>query len=277
MRLAHARQPGQRSPATLSATSIVLAVVPVAVAGDEQLRLDLAEAVEHALRRRNPASRTTRPRRARRPRACRRSSRACWAASPRRGRPASTPSVAHRLLQARDQRAQFAPGQAALDLSSPRKTMRVAGAGFRSRFSAKFSRRVGKESRAGHPVAVDQHAFAALADHAAEIPDQAPERGRARSTDQPMQVADSRQTAPASALRRRLAKAVSAASLICAGDGDQSLPLLVHAFSRVRRGHSYRVAGSDAIGENRRDISKNAIGTSHWLEMIRDEAKPGLA
>jgi hypothetical protein len=31
------------------------------------------------------------------------------------------------------------------------------------------------------------------------------------------------------------------------------------------------------LEENRKDISKNAIGTSHWLEMIRDEAKPGLA
>ena len=28
------------------------------------------------------------------------------------------------------------------------------------------------------------------------------------------------------------------------------------------------------LGENRRDIPKNAIGTSHWLEMNRDEAKP---
>jgi hypothetical protein len=31
------------------------------------------------------------------------------------------------------------------------------------------------------------------------------------------------------------------------------------------------------LEENRKDISKNAIGTSHWLEMIRNEAKPGLA
>ena len=165
------------TPSTLSATSICLAVVPIAVAGDEEHRLDLAEAVEHALRRRNRASRTTRPRRSRRRPAWRRWSPACSAASRRRGRPSPMPSARKRLLQARDQRAQFVPGQPALDLVLAAKDDGVAG----RRAGAAGSRRSSAwhrgRTRARHAVAVGEHASAAFADHAAEIPDQAPEAG----------------------------------------------------------------------------------------------------
>ena len=56
---------------------------------------------------------------------------------------------AQRLLQARDQRAQLVPGQPALDLVLAAEDDRVARPGFRSRFSAKFSRASGKKRAPG--------------------------------------------------------------------------------------------------------------------------------
>ena len=65
-------------------------------------------------------------------------------------------------------------------LSSPRKTIAVSAPGRRSRFSAKFSRASGKKRVSRIAAAGDDAALALLADDAAEIPDEIPERARIR-------------------------------------------------------------------------------------------------
>ena len=87
----------------------VPAAVAVAVDGQQHLRLDLREAVDH--RARAEVRRAARPDRAerRRPRGTPRSSRGCSACRRRRGRRAPTPSVAQAGLDAGGQRAQLAP------------------------------------------------------------------------------------------------------------------------------------------------------------------------
>ena len=153
-----------------------LAVVPVAVDGDEQLRLDLAEAVEHALFA--EIGRAGRPDRADRGGGehggdglghVRHHRRDAVALARRHG--AEEPAAAARPARAARPRT-----GARATLSSPRKTSASPSPRLRQQVLGEVQLRVGEEAGAGHPVAIVEHARALVADDAAEIPDEVPER-----------------------------------------------------------------------------------------------------
>ena len=100
---------------------------------------------------------------------------ACSAASRRRGRRRRRPPPASPAAGATRARASSSQLSRRSTLSSPRKTIAVAVAGCRRRFSAKFSRASGKKRASRIAGAVDEAALALLADDPAEIPDEVPE------------------------------------------------------------------------------------------------------
>ena len=127
-----------------------LAVVPVAVDGEQHARLDLSEAVEHALHA--EVRRARRPDRAAAPtcRASRRSSRACWAGTPRRDRRQRCPCAQRLRERASTARAARRATSAARTLSSPQNTSASPSSSARrrsSRFCAKLSWRPGTSAR----------------------------------------------------------------------------------------------------------------------------------
>ncbi len=155
-----------------------LAVVPVAVDGDEQLGLDLAEAIEHTL--------DAEVRRARRP---------DRAAADRRqhggerlghvGQVGRDPVAGidagrgQRRGKARHQREELAVGHLPLDLVLAAEHQRLAP-GLRcapgQQVLGEVEPRVREPLRARHPVAVHQRARSALADDPGVVPHRAPER-----------------------------------------------------------------------------------------------------
>ncbi len=165
----------------------LLAVVPVAVDGHEYLGLDLPEAVEHAAlaevgraRREDGAERGDRQHQ-----------RDGFRQVGQHGGDAVALSHARRgkrLLQARDQRVEFVPGEPGGDLVLAAEDHGVAAAGRLQQVFREIDFGVGKKLRPGHAVAVDQPALALVADHPVDVPDEVPER--AALADRPvMQVA----------------------------------------------------------------------------------------
>ena len=135
--------------ASLSATVVRLAVVPVAVAGDEAPSARSGRTGRARPARRNRASRTTRPRRSRPPPASRRSFPACSASSPRPGRPALTPCGAQApAAGARPARAARPSVRRRSTLSSPRKTSASPLAALAQQVLGEIQLRIGKEARA---------------------------------------------------------------------------------------------------------------------------------
>ena len=94
---------GSRRPARAGRPRLL--AVAVAVDGEQHGRLELAEPVDHAARRRTPARRSPRPRRGSRSRGTRRASRGCSAGTRRRGRRGRRRAAAARRARARPGRA----------------------------------------------------------------------------------------------------------------------------------------------------------------------------
>ena len=143
MTLAHRRQLGD-DLCELVGDVDGLAVVVVAVAGDQHLRLDLAEAVEHALHA--EVGRAGRPHRADRRRR-QHADDALGHVGQDGGDPVAGADA--RLAQRRSLRATSALSSfqlmRRLTLSSPQNTSAVPAPSLRSRFSAKLSRASGKK------------------------------------------------------------------------------------------------------------------------------------
>ena len=154
-----------------------LAVVPVAVDGEEHARRDLSEAVEHTL--------DAEVRRARREHGAARGRTEHGDDGLRDVRHECGDAVAdaqavhaERRGDARYVRVKLAVRHAAPHLVLAPEHERVAGIGRRPALEQvlrEIEPRVRKPLRARHAVAVDQHALAALADHAAVLPHLAPE------------------------------------------------------------------------------------------------------
>ena len=125
--------------------------------------------------RRNRASRTTRPRRARRLRACRPTASGMLGIIAATRSPCLTPSETKSCCRRETSAWSSSQERRRSTLSSPLKTMASPEPRLAQQVFGEVQPRVGKERRARHPVAVDKHAFALLADDAAEIPEQAPE------------------------------------------------------------------------------------------------------
>ena len=164
--------------ASLSELSMRLAGIVVAVGGDEAPSARSGRSGRARRAPRNRASTRTTPRRSRRRRASPRSPPACWAERRRPGRLADAgPRKA--CCSARHELVQFAARRAgAPTLSSPRKTSASPSSFRRSRFSAKFSVASGKKRAPGILSRVDETRAALVADDAAEVPKQVPERRR---------------------------------------------------------------------------------------------------
>ena len=165
-----------RRPATLSRDVDLLAVVPVAVRRDEDASARSGRSGRARPARRNRASRTTRPRRARRPPAWRRSVSGMLGIMAATRSPALTPCARSSCCSRETSSCSSSQDRRRSTLSSPRKTMRVAGA---ARCAAGSRRSSGaRRERSGRPASGRRRpaALALVADDAAEIPDQAPER-----------------------------------------------------------------------------------------------------
>ncbi len=164
--------------ATLSQDRQRLAVVPVAVDGDEHARLDLAEAIEHALHA--EVRRAGRPDRAKARRAQHRLHRLGHVGNVG-GHPVARGHA--RGLQRgghpRRRRHEFRVRHAAGELVLAAEDQRVAGVVGRApgeQVLGEVQARVGKPSGARHPGRIDERALAARADDAGIVPDFAPER-----------------------------------------------------------------------------------------------------
>ena len=239
---AHAGQPLQHR-LHLGRDVVLLAVVPVAVAGDEEHRLDLAETVEHALDA--EIGRTGRPDRAERG--------GGEHAGDRLGHVGQHRGDAVALLRRRARAspaaaARPAPRSSSQDrrrstLSSPRKTIASAGPDFRSRFSAKFSLASGKNDAPGILVAVDQHA---RSPRSPITPQNSQTRLQkpARSLDRPaVQVGIAGEAAAGASRRGRREGGQRAPRATACRRRRPELAGAVHAFSLRDAGHSYRVDG----------------------------------
>ena len=136
---------------TLAAVE-VLAAVPVAVDREQDARLDLREAVDHAARRRTPASSSTRSRRSRRTRGTPRPPRGCSGGTRRRGRPAPRRARAGRRRSAPPRLAELTSSSAPPGGRSS-EAWRIATASVaraRSACSAKLRRAPGEPLRPRH-------------------------------------------------------------------------------------------------------------------------------
>ena len=176
----HARNAGQAADdrRDLVGQRQRLAVVPVAVDGEDHLGLDLAEAVEHAL--------DAEIGRARRPDGA--EARRAQHGDDRLGHvrqvagdaiARSDALLAQRRGHARDGRNQLCMRNAPRDLVFATKDQRIAGVVGRPAGEQVFREveaRVGEPARPGHAVAVDERALAAHADNAGVVPQRAPER-----------------------------------------------------------------------------------------------------
>ena len=110
-----------------------------------------------------------------------RSSPACSASSPRRGRRCRRRRPRSACCRRETRRVELAPGQRRFDLVLAAEDDGLARRpSARSRFSAKFSRASGKKRAPGIASPSASAPAALLADDAAEIPDQVPERRRGR-------------------------------------------------------------------------------------------------
>ena len=159
---------------------MTLAAVRVAVGGDEHLRLDLAEPIEHALHA--EVRRAGRPDRAdrRSAQAPRQSLPAGSADSRRRDRRAGRLPAAAPSAKTATAVVQLGAGQRRIGRSSPLKIRAGAAPRSASRFSAKFSVASGKNAAPGIRSRSLDDALAHRSAHAAELPHQPPEVLRAR-------------------------------------------------------------------------------------------------
>ena len=131
-----------------------LAGVAIAVGGEQHLRLDLAEAVEHAARRRSPASTTTRSRRGSSAASIAITVSGMFGRKPATRSPGSTPAARKPSAMRATSRAQLAPGQlaplAALVAKDDRRRVVVAA----QQVLRVVEARADEPARAGHAVAV---------------------------------------------------------------------------------------------------------------------------
>jgi hypothetical protein len=151
-----------------------LAVVPVAIDTDEDLRGDLAEAIQHALHAKIGRSR--------RPDSAQRSGSQHGDDGFRHVRQiaGNTVTLDHtgrlqRLLKARHFSVERGAGKTSLDLAFTPENHGIAGIRLLQQILGVVQARVGKPLGARHAVAVAQHSLAAFTNGAAEIPDQRPE------------------------------------------------------------------------------------------------------
>ena len=175
-----ARQPGGDLPRPCRRTAMRLAVVPVPVDGEEHARLDLAEAIEHALHA--EIRRARRPHRAQARRAEHRDDRLGHVRrrTPRPGRLPPHPALSARPRPATPPPPAPRARHAALALSSPRKTSASPLSSLappREQILGEVEARVGKPA-SRRASASGRRACAAprSADDAREIPERAPER-----------------------------------------------------------------------------------------------------
>ena len=146
---------------------------------EEDLRLDLAEPVQHALRRQSPASTTTRPRPLRPPRARPRSSQARWPHNAATRSPFTTPAAAAlaRIATTSSYNSRLVIVRPLLGcrvgLGECDHCRRVVAAP--QQVLSEVDSRFGKELRARHAIAVDDDRAALVADHSAVIPHGGPE------------------------------------------------------------------------------------------------------
>ena len=230
------RRAGQPGRDLLKLVGVVddLAGVIVAVGGDEQLRLDLAEAVERPAR--SEVGRGRGPHRADRGGGERRRDRLRQVGhQPCHPVALSDAEAAEGLLHARYEAAKLAPGKASPHLVLAAEDDSVTVIAPAEEVLGEIERRLREKPRAGHPVGIDETGSALIADDAGEVPEQVPERRRVldRPGVQPV-VAGEGPAAPLLRLarkahhrqvvdsRRRPERLVvgSGQSLRSAGDGD---------------------------------------------------------
>ena len=125
---------------------------------------------------RNRASRRTRPRRSKSPPARAPRSPACSGMKAATRSPAAQALGAHRLRHARHLGVQFGIAEAAAKTGLVPEHERVGRVAPAQHVLGEIEPRLGKPLRAGHALAVDQHARAFFrGDHAAEVPHRIPE------------------------------------------------------------------------------------------------------
>ncbi len=153
-----------------------LAVIPVAVASEEKLRLDLAKTVEHALHAK--IRRTGRPDGADGRSGQHEGNRLRHVGHHARDTVAGLNTLRqHELLQSRHQRMEIVPAQAPFDLVLTAKDDGFSFALMAQQVFREIEPRLRKEPCLPHMALVDKGCIAALADDLAKIPHKLPETG----------------------------------------------------------------------------------------------------
>ena len=200
----------------------------------------------------------------------RRWSPACWASSPRRGRPSSRRARRNTCCRRETSARSSSQDSRRSTLSSPRKTIASPAPDRSEQVFGEIQRRVGKEGRARHPVAVDAGVRSPRSP-------MTPQKSQTRSqnaaavVDRPaMQVGIGRANGRPARCGGACVKAVSgAASIAACGDGDQSVPARSSIFLRERRAYAYRMAREARYCPKIAwHVAKAPLRGSHWLEMI---------
>jgi hypothetical protein len=174
--LLHARQLFQHLRHLVLAV-VFLAAIEVAVRAEEHLRLDLAEAIQHALHA--EIRRAARPDRAQaRGREQRRGAFGHVGQVPRHAVALLHARIRKRLRDPGDQVVELPLRELPLDAVFAAENDRRALAALAQQVLRVIEPRFGKPLRSGHPVRIEQRRPAALAQHGAEIPDPVPEGRR---------------------------------------------------------------------------------------------------